>query len=63
MMKAIARLAAIHNVPCEVSLEQTMACGIGACLCCVVKTNHGHVCTCTDGPVFDACELTEWTEH
>lgn len=63
MMKAVARLAAIHNIPCEVSLEQTMACGIGACLCCVVKTNHGHVCTCTDGPVFDTRELTEWTER
>lgn len=62
MMKAIARLAARHQVPCEVSLEQTMACGVGACLCCVVETHDGNKCTCTDGPVFDPNELKNWIE-
>jgi dihydroorotate dehydrogenase electron transfer subunit len=60
MMKAVAKLAAKHGVPCQVSLEQTMACGIGACLCCVVETTNGHKCTCTEGPVFDYKELKGW---
>lgn len=63
MMRAVGRLAKIHGIACEVSLEQTMACGLGACLVCVVKTNHGHVCTCIDGPVFDITELSEWLEQ
>jgi len=58
MMKAVAQWAAQHNVPCEVSLENRMACGIGACLCCVQKTTEGHKCVCTDGPVFEAPLLT-----
>jgi dihydroorotate dehydrogenase electron transfer subunit len=61
MMKAVARLAQLHRVACEVSLEQTMACGLGACLCCVVNTKNGNVCTCTQGPVFLSEELTGWT--
>lgn len=60
MMKAVSKLAMKHNIPCEISLENTMACGIGACLCCVVKTDKGHVCTCTEGPVFSIYELNEW---
>lgn len=58
MMVAVARYAASAEIPCEVSLENTMACGIGACLCCVEKTNAGHVCVCTDGPVFNMNQLT-----
>lgn len=60
MMKAIAKLAHKYQIPCEVSLEQTMACGIGACLCCVVETTQGHKCSCTEGPVFDYTELKGW---
>jgi dihydroorotate dehydrogenase electron transfer subunit len=60
MMKAVGRIADKNSIPCEVSLENMMACGIGACLCCVVKTNKGHVCTCTEGPVFDIGELNDW---
>lgn len=59
MMQAIARIAAEFNVECEVSLENTMACGFGVCLCCVTKTNEGHKCVCTDGPVFNSKEL-QW---
>lgn len=58
MMKAVARFAKQNNVPCEVSLENMMACGLGACLCCVEKTVRGNVCVCTEGPVFDVNELT-----
>ena len=60
MMKAVARLAKTLNKSCQVSLEQSMACGIGACLCCIVDTKKGHVCTCTEGPVFDYQELSGW---
>lgn len=58
MMKAVARFARANSVPCEVSLENMMACGLGACLCCVEKTVKGNVCVCTEGPVFDINELT-----
>lgn len=59
MMVAVARYAASESITCEVSLENTMACGIGACLCCVEKTNEGHhVCVCTEGPVFNIDKLT-----
>ncbi len=55
MMKAVANLAKEKGIKCEVSLENKMACGVGACLCCVEKTkDKGNVCVCTEGPVFDA---------
>lgn len=57
MMKAVAAYAAKTNTECEVSLENTMACGIGACLCCVTDTTEGHVCVCTEGPVFNIKKL------
>lgn len=57
MMKAVARKACDMDMPCEVSLENMMACGMGACLCCVEKTVRGNVCVCTEGPVFDVKEL------
>jgi len=58
MMMAVARWAKEHQVRCEVSLENLMACGLGACLCCVEKTVRGNVCVCKEGPVFDIEELT-----
>lgn len=57
MMKAVARYAASKNIFCEVSLENTMACGIGACLCCVNDSIDGNVCVCTEGPVFNITKL------
>jgi dihydroorotate dehydrogenase electron transfer subunit len=57
MMKAVASIAKINNISCEVSLENTMACGIGACLCCVTETTEGNKCVCTEGPVFNINEL------
>lgn len=53
MMKAVAAKAHEKGIFCEVSLENTMACGFGVCLCCVTDTIHGHKCVCTDGPVFN----------
>ena len=59
MMMAVARYADAASIACEASLENTMACGIGACLCCVEKMNNGHhVCVCTEGPVFNIKQLS-----
>jgi dihydroorotate dehydrogenase electron transfer subunit len=57
MMKAVAKLAAEKDIWCEVSLENLMACGLGACLCCVEDTVDGHVCVCKEGPVFNTRRL------
>jgi dihydroorotate dehydrogenase electron transfer subunit len=57
MMRAVAAYAVPRSVSCEVSLENTMACGIGACLCCVEDTIDGNKCVCTEGPVFNIDKL------
>lgn len=60
MLKNVARVAAQYGVPCQVSLEERMACGVGACLGCAVQMADGtmkHVCK--DGPVFGAEEV-DW---
>ena len=63
MMKAVARSAAERGIRCEVSLENMMACGVGACLCCVTDTDQGHRCVCKDGPVFDISTMKKWYEN
>lgn len=58
MMKAVARYATRNNIECEVSLENLMACGVGACLCCVEDTiDSGHICVCKEGPVINIRRL------
>lgn len=57
MMMAVARYAKSHEIACEVSLENKMACGVGACLCCVENTIEGHLCVCKEGPVFNINQL------
>lgn len=57
MARAVAAQASAAAVPCRVSLERLMACGIGACLSCVVTTASGQKRACVDGPVFDAEEV------
>ena len=57
MMMAVAKYAKANGIECEVSLENTMACGVGACLCCVENTDEGHLCVCKDGPVFNIKKL------
>ncbi len=57
MQRIVAAQADAAGVPCQVSLERLMACGIGACLSCVVSTREGHKRACVDGPVFDAREV------
>lgn len=64
MLRAVAGIAEEMQVSCQVSLEAYMACGMGACLGCVVKgVNHSAEtpdfrCVCKDGPVFDSVELS-----
>ena len=57
MMMAVAKFAKERGVECEVSLENSMACGIGACLCCVENTTEGNLCVCKEGPVFNIKRL------
>lgn len=57
MMKAVANYCLKNDINCEVSLEHLMACGFGVCLCCVVDTVRGNLCSCTDGPVFNTKDL------
>lgn len=57
MMKAVARYAESSHTDCYASLENMMACGLGACLCCVEKTIDGNVCVCKEGPVINTKKL------
>lgn len=59
MMMAMASYAKAAGIMCEVSLENMMACGLGACLCCVEDTVDGNVCVCKEGPVFKV-EKLKW---
>lgn len=56
MLRKVAASTA-GTVPCQISLERKMACGIGACLSCVCRTREGYKRVCVDGPVFDASEI------
>jgi len=57
MLKAVAEKCKKAGVPCFVSMERRMACGVGACLGCTVKTISGNRRCCADGPVFNADEV------
>jgi len=57
MLRKVAHLAKKHRVACFTSLEENIACGVGACLGCAVKTRTGYKLVCKDGPVFDVKEV------
>ena len=57
MMRKVAAMCAEHDVTCYCSLEHRMACGIGACLGCSIRTKSGMKRVCKDGPVFLSTEL------
>lgn len=57
MQQKVCAQAAMRGIPCQVSLERLMACGVGACLSCVVMTTSGQRRACVDGPVFSAGEV------
>jgi NAD(P)H-flavin reductase len=59
MLHAVYQKCAASGVPCFVSMEKRMACGVGACLGCRINTKKGNKRCCKDGPVFDAGEI-DW---
>ena len=57
MMSAVMNLAKEFGVEGEASIDERMACGVGACLGCVVETTEGFKTSCVEGPVFSFCDL------
>ncbi len=57
MMRAVCKLAADRDIPCQISVEAKMACGFGVCLGCSVKTVDSYRLACQHGPVFDGREF------
>jgi dihydroorotate dehydrogenase electron transfer subunit len=57
MLKEISRISREYNIPAQICLEEHMACGIGACLGCAVKTREGYQRVCKEGPVFYTDEM------
>jgi dihydroorotate dehydrogenase electron transfer subunit len=57
MLKAISEIAQQNKLDCQLSLEEWMACGVGACKGCAVKTKSGYKMVCKDGPVFNSKEI------
>lgn len=57
MLKSVGKFSESKNIKCYVSLEERMACGVGACLCCAVKTKSGIKRVCKEGPVFEAKDI------
>jgi dihydroorotate dehydrogenase electron transfer subunit len=57
MLFEIARITRSSGIPCEVSLESAMACGLGTCMGCVIDTRSGYRRVCREGPVFDVQDL------
>ncbi|MDP3790484.1 MAG: dihydroorotate dehydrogenase electron transfer subunit [Candidatus Omnitrophota bacterium] len=58
MLKAVGHISELMHIPCQVSLDERMACGVGVCLGCPVKVKSGgYKMVCKDGPVFDAKEI------
>lgn len=54
MLKEVSKICGKRKIPAQVSCESIMACGVGACMGCVIKTKEGFKKVCKDGPVFDA---------
>jgi dihydroorotate dehydrogenase electron transfer subunit len=57
MYRSMARLDCLKGKSVQVSLEERMACGVGACYGCTVKTRNGPKQVCQDGPVFDMADI------
>jgi dihydroorotate dehydrogenase electron transfer subunit len=66
MLKQVAEMAMVRGIPCQVSLEAAMACGLGACQGCAVKASpngtRSYYHVCRDGPVFPIQSI-DWAEH
>ena len=61
MLKAVGKIAEDFNLPCELSMDEHMCCGVGTCLACVIKVKTGegweYQRTCTEGPVYDSRQI------
>lgn len=57
MLQKVSELAGAYGLPCQLSLESRMACGVGACLGCAVATTAGYTRVCADGPVFNSNDI------
>ncbi|MCI0347107.1 MAG: dihydroorotate dehydrogenase electron transfer subunit, partial [Chloroflexi bacterium] len=62
MLEAVSRGAREVGIPCEVAVEEFMACGVGVCWTCVIPIANGdaeprHERSCTEGPVFDGAAV------
>ena len=61
MLYEVAEMCRSRGIRCEVSVEEIMACGVGACMTCAVPSaEQGYLHACTDGPVFDSRTI-DWT--
>ena len=62
MLKAVGKIAEDFNMPCELSMDEHMCCGVGVCLTCVIPVRTGdgweYQRTCTEGPVFDSRQVS-----
>jgi dihydroorotate dehydrogenase electron transfer subunit len=63
MLESVRALCAERDVPAQLALEAGMACGFGACYGCVVPAREGYLRVCVDGPVVDASELEQVSDH
>jgi NAD(P)H-flavin reductase len=57
MLRAVAERCGALGLPCYISMEALMACGVGACLGCAISTGKGNRRCCADGPIFPAEEI------
>jgi len=57
MLRAVTDIAFQKKIDCQISMEQHMACGIGTCMGCVIRTKDGYKKVCDEGPVFDSKEI------
>jgi len=66
MLKAVALLAKKYDIPCQVSMEEFMACAVGGCAGCTIEIKSNNVNSmkrvCVDGPIFDASEVV-WQQY
>ena len=63
MLCAVAKIAEELEIKAYGSLEENMACGVGACLGCAVKTKEGYLRVCKEGPVFNLKDITWKKKH
>ncbi len=61
MLREVSLIAEEADIPCQIALEELMACGVGVCLSCVTKTIEGNKKVCSSGPVFNSDEI-KWDE-